>query len=69
MAAGGERRRGQSGIVVRAWGRPERGKRTSGERPYHQGKLLELLGVDEVQLGGGTASSRARRQWRRRLGC
>jgi hypothetical protein len=28
-AAGGERRRGTSGIVVRAWGRPERGKRTA----------------------------------------
>jgi hypothetical protein len=69
MAAGGERRRSSSGIVVRARGRPERGKRTGGERPYHQGKLLERLGVDEVQRGSGAARSRARRQWRRQLGC
>jgi hypothetical protein len=56
--AGGERRPGILGEVVRARGKRERGKGVAAEHPHRHVELLEYSFVGGVQRSGGAASSR-----------
>jgi hypothetical protein len=46
-------------VVVRAWGKQERGKGAAVECPHHDVELLEYLLIGGEQRSGGAASSRS----------
>jgi hypothetical protein len=80
-AAGGEKRRSPSGTVVRAWGRPERGKEPAASALTTRGNFCSAwmsTGCSEAAArqapepggnGGGGSGVRVLRVGKRRLRC